>query len=471
MNIKLEKAAQECAEKCASVEEIIDPELHSEAIDRLTPIILAAMRGVVPKSDHWISVDEELPPPGLEVMACSEYGNLMLAYCYGGRWTCSRRVTKWHQLPTLPDAPSTIAGEMEKWTCDNCGREMLGRKDRMWCSECLRDYAVPPVNQPSETLESLRRERHELLTDITVKAGKIERLTKERDEAKLRCSEFSIASVRAMDDRTSDLLKQRTEHTQKITALTTTNARMRAALEPFAEVNCGMDDDAPIIELDISAAHLTLGHCRAAKAALESGPDPVAELRAKSDMTKEWDELHDRLWARDPALAGACLDLIAAGRRRLEAQKSHLTAFFSCLDGIHEIKNIPGSVFDGNRDAHAIRAIVNWLIERAEVGRKWREDSSLETWFPITAQQMQDLRAECERLEKDARELKKIAADSQDDAAICRAENTRFRRELKEGVGLIDSATKMHDDLQSKLGTVEKECERLRGELKAKGGV
>lgn len=34
----------------------------------------------------------------------------------------------------------------------------------------------------------------------------------------------------------------------------------------------------------------------------------------------------------------------------------------------------------------------------AEIGRRWRQDSSLEAWFPITAQKLRDLQEENERL-------------------------------------------------------------------------
>lgn len=38
------------------------------------------------------------------------------------------------------------------------------------------------------------------------------------------------------------------------------------------------------------------------------------------------------------------------------------------------------------------------LRELAEIGRKWKENSALEEWFPITAEELQNLRAENERL-------------------------------------------------------------------------
>lgn len=114
-------------------------------------------------------------------------------------------------------------------------------------------------------------------------------------------------------------------------------------------------------------------------------------MSERDAMHAEWDELHDRLWARDPALAGACMDLYVKGKRRLDAQRSHLTAFFSCLDGIEGLNSIPGGCFDGNRDARSIRAIVEHLLRLAEFGVEWSCDSSLERWFPMTAERMKYL--------------------------------------------------------------------------------
>jgi len=57
--------------------------------------------------------------------------------------------------------------------------------------------------------------------------------------------------------------------------------------------------------------------------------------------------------------------------------------------------------------AHAERAEAD-----AEIGRKWRADSSLETWFPYTAEELTRLRAELVAARVDAeryRELRRLA--------------------------------------------------------------
>lgn len=52
----------------------------------------------------------------------------------------------------------------------------------------------------------------------------------------------------------------------------------------------------------------------------------------------------------------------------------------------------------------SLRARVEELELDAETGKKWREDSSLETWFPFTAEELARLRARVEELTGAVRE-------------------------------------------------------------------
>src|SRR5688572_5543852 len=64
------------------------------------------------------------------------------------------------------------------------------------------------------------------------------------------------------------------------------------------------------------------------------------------------------------------------------------------------------------------------LRAEAEIGQKWRKDSSLETWFPFTAKELATLRAECERLRA---RTEQWASSSSSDAIII----DRLRKDLK----------------------------------------
>lgn len=51
------------------------------------------------------------------------------------------------------------------------------------------------------------------------------------------------------------------------------------------------------------------------------------------------------------------------------------------------------------REVTALTAQLAEALQDAEVGRKWRENSSLEEWFPFTAQELAEARRDAERLD------------------------------------------------------------------------
>lgn len=53
-----------------------------------------------------------------------------------------------------------------------------------------------------------------------------------------------------------------------------------------------------------------------------------------------------------------------------------------------------------------IHAYEDQYPDDAEIGRRWRENSSLERWFPLTAEELQRLRADRARLSAETRELR-----------------------------------------------------------------
>lgn len=65
----------------------------------------------------------------------------------------------------------------------------------------------------------------------------------------------------------------------------------------------------------------------------------------------------------------------------------------------------------------------------AEIGRQWRENSSLEKWFPLTAERLAALEAENAALKREAHTWSKAAE-------IYAADVERFREALRKLVGL-----------------------------------
>lgn len=43
-------------------------------------------------------------------------------------------------------------------------------------------------------------------------------------------------------------------------------------------------------------------------------------------------------------------------------------------------------------DASDIADVIREMIEDSKIGRRWRKDSSLEEWFPFTAEELEKLR-------------------------------------------------------------------------------
>lgn len=464
--MNIEQQARECAEKCATE----SCEYHSNAFraktlaDVITPIILAAMRRVVRyelgRRGHLQGCGDcdpciggrpdqcavgafevprgfcmacgyetpaakpgPLPPmetaPCIANEPCPKCGETVAdldshkcktknlepcpdCNCCGSHETdCPTLINEMRERGILPpetgtggDLLFTPSGKSESFiVCPSGKRVTVAELEAILADPTPRKIVVNPDGSisatPLETLESLRRERDEAReafrnsqglhsADAKVWTDTVERLTKERDH---------------IDGQLQNMARANGLHMADI-------EKKRAALEPFAHHSGHFTSEYS----DSFGTLVSLGHCRAAKAAIsEAGPDPVAELR----------ELHIMQLA---GISTACL------------------------------QNTERSIKDriGRDNPY-------WTVAYGDAC--------------VAIDREMALRAECERLGKDARELKKLAADAQDEVAICRAENIRLRRELKEGVWLIDSATKMHDDLQSKLGTVEKECERLRGDV------
>lgn len=79
------------------------------------------------------------------------------------------------------------------------------------------------------------------------------------------------------------------------------------------------------------------------------------------------DELERRMWSRDPELAGACQDLLVEIRRRFRNSVDWHRAYASCLDGIREIRCMPGRGIDGCAEPRAIRTVVETLVRECPV--------------------------------------------------------------------------------------------------------
>lgn len=72
----------------------------------------------------------------------------------------------------------------------------------------------------------------------------------------------------------------------------------------------------------------------------------------------------------------------------------------------------------------------------AEIGRQWRENSSLEKWFPLTAERLAALEAENEALKTAYRKMRNSAAGYSN---YCEegANTRRCDREYEEAEGLF----------------------------------
>lgn len=67
----------------------------------------------------------------------------------------------------------------------------------------------------------------------------------------------------------------------------------------------------------------------------------------------------------------------------------------------------------------------------AEIGKRWREDSSLEKWFPLTAERLAALEAENAVLKREAYTWWQLAASAPQDErkrciALCKAQAERW---------------------------------------------
>lgn len=56
-------------------------------------------------------------------------------------------------------------------------------------------------------------------------------------------------------------------------------------------------------------------------------------------------------------------------------------------------------------------ASLEYFSDDAQIGRQWREDSSLEKWFPLTAEMISKLVSEAATLRRDFAEIKAVLSD------------------------------------------------------------
>jgi hypothetical protein len=81
---------------------------------------------------------------------------------------------------------------------------------------------------------------------------------------------------------------------------------------------------------------------------------------------------------------------------------------------------------------------INTLLQDAETGRKWRENSSLEVWFPFTAEELESIKKEASELREKLR-LAEVAKQCNLDALhkAC-ADLQRTREQLAESKAYAD---------------------------------
>ena len=92
----------------------------------------------------------------------------------------------------------------------------------------------------------------------------------------------------------------------------------------------------------------------------------------------------------------------------------------------------------------------------AEIGRQWREDSSLQKWFPLTAEQLAAKERENLHLAREARTWWEAAQAYAADAERLRAENAALKRDLEYARGgLTKGRTRMREDITRLQAEVE----------------
>lgn len=284
---------------------------------------------------------------------------------------------------------------------------------------------------PSETLAGVRAERDELkrqrdagneanmekavrLDDLT---ATIERLTKERDEA--------LASVVKHASEAKYWILTHVEACQQLSrennALTSTNARMRTALEPFADLNSWTEMIAEDAEMSPTIPptnrRITMADHRAAKAALSDVPDLVAEIFMKILSPKQIIADAPQLAAENEAL-----------RKELQNGAGVISEY---VEKACDKAGIPSG---NEHEDYSLTTRLDYLVIGKEFFARRYEETLIER---------DTLRKENAELKHHNTELRANCQDDMDTHDLLRAERDRLQEQVRT---LEAQIAKAHDD-------------------------